>query len=94
MPPNFARHLYPKGRLRARSWRYSCRVPGTESAPACQTRLVSESTEFGYRCISMFSFENLLRSVYEKILLLMSAIFGGDYRFIASPNRPARRAWQ
>jgi hypothetical protein len=27
----------------------------------------------------MFSFENLLRSVYEKILLLRATIFRGDY---------------
>jgi len=62
-----------------RSWRCSCRVPDTERGLACLTRLVSESTESGCRCISMFSFENLLRSVYEKILLLMSASFGADY---------------
>ena len=62
-----------------RNWRYSCRVPDTEPVPACLTRLVSELTEFSYRCISMFSFKNLLRSVYEKILLLMSASFGADY---------------
>ena len=85
IPPNFARHLYPKGRLRARSWRYSYRAPDKEPVLACHIRLASESIESGYHCISMFSFENLLRSVYEKILLLTSAILGGDYHFIG-PN--------
>jgi len=34
----------------------------------------------------MFSFENLLRLVYEKILLLRSAIFGADYHIYSTRN--------
>jgi hypothetical protein len=47
----------------------------------------------------MFSFENLLRSVYEKILLLKSAVFREDYHLtivkVQSGNRiiRIRLAW-
>jgi len=58
-----------------------CQADQANSEAACRTPLASESTESDYRCISMFSFENLLRSVYEKILLLTSAILRGDYRY-------------
>ena len=46
-----------------------------------QIRPVSGSPESDCRYILMFAFENLLRSVYEKILLLRATIYRGDYRY-------------
>ena len=65
-----------------RTWHCSCHVPGTGPGRDYQIRPVSGSPESDCHYILMFSFENLLCSVYEKILLLRSTIYRGDYHMM------------